>query len=422
MTHYALICPPFHSHVRVFEAIGEALLARGHRVTFVVNAGAGALVRAAGIEVEEVEERGWRTLEARREPGGLFGILRTVRDGAERTAALCEGGPAILRRIGAEALLGDQMEPAAGLLAEHLALPFLSVASALPIDPDPSLPSPFVGWRYDPTPEGLKRNRGGERISRLLLHRQREAIRVAALEFGLPPRDRMDECLSPLATLAQTVPGFDFPRRASARHFALGPFRTGADALAPSLVLPFERRPGAPLVFASLGTLQGHRVAIFRAVARACRALGCQLVVAHCGRLGAADAASIEADFVTDFVPQRAMMREADICVSHAGLNTVLDALEAGVPVLAVPIGYDQPGVAARLVHHGVGLRLRRRRLTASTLEAALARLIGEASFARNAAAIGAEIAASGGAAAAAEIAERLAGAPARPRRALEPA
>jgi hypothetical protein len=36
---------------------------------------------------------------------------------------------------------------------------------------------------------------------------------------------------------------------------------------------------------------------------------------------------------------------------AHAGLNTVLESLAQGVPQLAIPITYDQPGVAARIAH-----------------------------------------------------------------------
>ncbi|MBV8828332.1 MAG: glycosyl transferase, partial [Acidobacteriaceae bacterium] len=39
----------------------------------------------------------------------------------------------------------------------------------------------------------------------------------------------------------------------------------------------------------------------------------------------------------------------------HAGLNTTLESLAQGVPMVAIPIGYDQPGVAARIAYHGVG-------------------------------------------------------------------
>ncbi|WP_210209682.1 glycosyltransferase [Aureimonas flava] len=400
--HFGLVCPPFPSHARAFEALATALAERGHRATFVMNAGAGGLVRPGPWSVREVG-LGSPARTAGAGSTGLFGILRTVADAARRTEGLAAGGGAVLAAAGVDALLGDQMEPASGLLAAHLGLPFVSVASALPIDPDPATPPPFLDWPFDDSAEGLRRNRGGRRVAGLLLRRQAEAIRRSALSLGLPPRGGMEDWLAPLGTLSQTPPEFDFPYAGRRRILRVGPLRAPGEGEAP---LPFRPDPVRPLVFASLGTLQGHRLGLFRAVARACRRLGLDLAVAHCGRLSAAEAATIDARVVTDFLPQRAMLRVAAACVTHAGLNTVLDAMEAGVPTLAIPIAYDQPGVAARLVHHGAGLRLARRRLAPDAVEAALERLLGEPRFRERAGAIGAAIGRAGGARRAAEAAE----------------
>ena len=53
--------------------------------------------------------------------------------------------------------------------------------------------------------------------------------------------------------------------------------------------------------------------------------------------------------------PQIELLKRAALCITHAGLNTALESLGQGVPMVAIPVGYDQPGVAARIAHHGVG-------------------------------------------------------------------
>jgi UDP:flavonoid glycosyltransferase YjiC (YdhE family) len=55
------------------------------------------------------------------------------------------------------------------------------------------------------------------------------------------------------------------------------------------------------------------------------------------------------------FAPQRELIRKAVLTITHAGLNTVLDALSAAVPMVAVPITNDQPGIAARVAWTGTG-------------------------------------------------------------------
>jgi zeaxanthin glucosyltransferase len=37
------------------------------------------------------------------------------------------------------------------------------------------------------------------------------------------------------------------------------------------------------------------------------------------------------------------------VAITHAGLNTALESLSQGVPMVAIPITNDQPGVASRL-------------------------------------------------------------------------
>lgn len=407
MARFALVCPPFPSHIRVFEALAGRLEARGHETVFVLNAGAERFVRPGravlsagpveGLDPDELLRRAAR-------PTGPLGILRTVSDTAALTNALCRDGPAFLREARVDAVIGDEMEPAAGLVAAHLKLPFASVAAALPVETVPGMPPPYLGWPYDPSRKGLKRNRGGARIARILLTEQRRTIEAWAKRFGLSPRATLSDCLSPQLQLSQTVAGFDFPRPSSPIFHAVGPIReAGAASAAP---LPFTPDPDRPLVFASLGTLQGHRTGLFRAMAVGCRSVGASLVVAHCGGLSHEEAAGLGADHVFADLPQEAVLARASACITHGGMNTVMDSLAAGVPMLAIPIAFDQPGVAARIVHHGVGLRLSRVLLSPRRIASSLDALLASSGTRNRAAAIGREIAASGGADLAADLIE----------------
>ena len=42
--------------------------------------------------------------------------------------------------------------------------------------------------------------------------------------------------------------------------------------------------------------------------------------------------------------PQLELLKQASVCITHAGLNTVLESLAQGVPQLAIPITFEQPG------------------------------------------------------------------------------
>jgi zeaxanthin glucosyltransferase len=168
-------------------------------------------------------------------------------------------------------------------------------------------------------------------------------------------------------------------------------------------------RDGRPLVYASLGTLQGGRVSLFRRIAEAARELELQLVIAHGGGLDARAAASLPGSpAVFDFVPQDEVLRHASLAVLHGGLNTVMDALAAAVPIAAIPIAFEQGAIAARLAHAGAGRRVGRRFLTVGRLAAAMQDVLATPACAEASKRIAAEIGRAGGVARAADIVEAV--------------
>jgi UDP:flavonoid glycosyltransferase YjiC (YdhE family) len=94
--------------------------------------------------------------------------------------------------------------------------------------------------------------------------------------------------------------------------------------------------------------------------------------------------------------PHSEVLRHASAVVTHAGHGTVIKALAAGVPVVALPLGRDQLDNAARVAHHGVGLRLKPQ-TRPEAIAKAVRRVLEEPSFSaaaeRMAAAIAAETA-----------------------------
>lgn len=416
MTHFAIIAPPFHSHMRAFEAIALLLVYRGHRVTFVQQADVRAMLSLPQAEFAAIgagsHPAGSLAAVVRRaaQPGNPIGLRRVIADMAASTDMICREAPALLRSLGVDALLVDQMEPGGALVAEHLGLPFISVACALPFNREPLVPLPVMPWRYRATPWGEKLNLNAGRVYDYLMRPHGDVIRQHCQAFGLAPRHGISDCLSPLLQISQTVAGFDFPRQALPAHFhAVGPLRLPMNEAASPVLATLEK----PFVYASLGTLQGHRYRLFRQIAQACSVLSVPLLITHCGGLGAEQVKHLTGEgevWVSDFVPQRAALAEASAVITHAGLNTVLDALEAGAPMLALPIAFDQPGVAARIEHAGVGLRLNHRLASPARIAAALDGLLSEPRFRERSMQLGEEVRSSGGAVRAVELIEAALG------------
>ena len=80
----------------------------------------------------------------------------------------------------------------------------------------------------------------------------------------------------------------------------------------------------------------------------------------------------------------------------------MLDALAAGVPIVALPIAFEQPGTAARVAWTGAGEVLSPRTASVRRLALALDRVIGQPRYREAASRLAAGINAAGGASSAA--------------------
>ncbi|MDJ1505768.1 glycosyltransferase [Xanthocytophaga agilis] len=62
---------------------------------------------------------------------------------------------------------------------------------------------------------------------------------------------------------------------------------------------------------------------------------------------------------IFDYVPQTYVLPKASVFITHGGLNSIKESIHFCVPMIVYPVNpnYDQPGNAARVVHHKIGLR-----------------------------------------------------------------
>jgi zeaxanthin glucosyltransferase len=293
---------------------------------------------------------------------------------------ICRDAPEAIRRTGPDALLVDQMEPAGGAVAEHLGLPFVTVCNALPINRDPVAPPPFTPWGYRTGPLARLRTPLGYAISDWLTRPVTSVVKTHRSAWHLPRLRTADDSFSRLAQISQMPEELDFPRigRPVAFHY-VGPLRRPTQT-PPSF--PWERLDGRPLVYASLGTLQNSREPLFRLFCEACLGLDVQLVISHGGGLTPAEVAGLPGNpLVVSYAPQVELLERARLTITHAGLNTVLDSLANGVPLVMVPITYEQPAIARRVEWVGAGRSIPLARLDRERLRRAVLDVLGRRQF-----------------------------------------
>ncbi len=198
---------------------------------------------------------------------------------------------------------------------------------------------------------------------------------------------------------------FDFPRAGLPAGFHyVGPLRR---AFPVSVPFPWERLDGRPLVYASLGTLQNSRLDLFRCIAEACEGLNVQLVLNHVGGLTRLQEAELPKDVVVvGYAPQVELLAHAHLTITHAGLNTVLDSLIHGVPLVAIPITFEQPAIARRVEWTGSGRAVPLAALNAARLREVVSDVLLEPKYRESARRIAASIGKAGGVQRAADLVE----------------
>jgi zeaxanthin glucosyltransferase len=239
-----------------------------------------------------------------------------------------------------------------------------------------------------------------------------QGIKAYAKSAGLDiDWENPDSTLSSLASISQTPRGFDFESSHwPAQFHHTGAFHDGKGR--PEVDFPWERLTGEPLICASMGTLQNGMLDVFRAVASAvAKYKGFQLVLSIGEQLDPKQIETARGNaIVAKQAPQLELLKLASVCITHAGLNTALESLTQGVPQIAIPVTYDQPGVGARIAHKKTGVVTSLDKLTPTRLSALIDEVLNNPCYRENARKLQVEIAEANGLSVAADIVERSLG------------
>jgi UDP:flavonoid glycosyltransferase YjiC (YdhE family) len=400
-------------HYYPLTALGRRLRSRGHEVVYFQVADLERPIRAAGLEFRQIGREDFPpgSIRARDEQLGQLEGLAALRCGLraiqQKSMMLFRDAPAAIRDEGVDSLIVDQIEPAGGTVAEHLGLPFVSVAAALPVNLDPGVPPVNIPWSYRTGAVARLRNRVGNAATEWLFSGVLRTINRQRRAWGLPATRGFNGMFSGLAQIAQLPAALELPGRRLPPHaHHTGPW-TDAAGRAP-VDFPWERLdPGRPLAYVSMGTLQNGVLRTFRMIAEACAGLDLQLVISLGGGQDPALLGDLPGDpIVVGYAPQLELIRLSALTISHGGLNTALESLERGVPMVVLPVTYDQPGVGARVEWSGVGRSIPVGRLTVDRLRDAVRTVLGNPSYRERAGRMRSSIEAADGLNRAAELIE----------------
>ena len=390
MTRFGIFCPSAVGHLNPMCAIALELQRRGHIV--ILFGVPDALDKVSGLNLATVEigkfdypkgsvDSAYRTLG---KLTGKPGLKFTIDFFKRETQMFFREAPQAIRQANIDLLIIDQISSSIATVADYLGLPFVTVCNAMLINREPGVPPYSTHWAYSTTPWARLRNRLGNALIDLLIRDLRQVFVEQRRDWNLPPYQRREDAYSPLAQVCQLPEAFDFPREHLPAHFHyIGRFQdpSGTEPITfENINFPFERLTGQPLIYASLGTLQNQRPEIFECIAKSCLSLDVQLVIS----LGNPQAPPIDLPgdpIVVPFAPHQKLIERSKVVVTHAGMNTVLTALGCGVPLVAIPITNEQPGIASRLARTKAGKMLQLSKLSETTLRTAISEVLSESSY-----------------------------------------
>jgi UDP:flavonoid glycosyltransferase YjiC (YdhE family) len=385
-----VVVPPLAGHVNPTIALAARLQERGHVVSWV---GCGEVTRRLLPEGATVT-------------GGVAGISETTVASIRQRSSGLRGAAALkflwedflfplasamlpavdaaVEDFAPDLVVVDQQALAGAVVARRREVPWATSATTSAELVDPFAPLPKVG-------EWVRRG-----MARL------------AADGGLDAGDTRDLRFSEHLVLAFTTEALTGP-------LTLPPGSGPVAMVGPSLEAPGGDDPRhgdpelpagwmareEPRVLVSLGTVNAEVGATFmrtciQAVADEAVSL---IMVAPPELLGPVPGHVV----VRRFVPQLSVLAEVDAVVSHAGHNTVCEALAYGRPLVVAPIRDDQPIVAEQVVRAGAGRRVRFGRVRAPELREVLDSVLFDDRFRSAAAAVQRSFSAAGGAEVAAD-------------------
>ncbi|HKS00729.1 MAG TPA: macrolide family glycosyltransferase [Arthrobacter sp.] len=421
--HFAFICLPATGHVNPTLPVVAELVGRGHRVTYATSAKYAAAVESAGATFFENGEdlsaqfprlggaaAGFGNAGRSPAPGGAAqndagrspraGMLAGL--GAGMMSGLLErllerardDFPALVSRLAADqpdAVCYDAMTLAGKMAAMKLSLPDIallptyatnehfSIRELMPARPPADM---LAAWKQ-----------------------ARQLIRDFAREQGLPEFNFME---GPPASLNICFIPKEFQPAGDTfddRFHFVGPSlgrRANEVAWQPGV-------KGRPLLFVSLGTTPlNDRPDFFRLCLEAFAGTEWQVAMAVGDRMEIAELGGIPENVeVRPFFPQLEVLRHASVFLSHAGMNSTMEALYLGVPIVAYPLQPEQEANARRVEDLGLGRRLPADGLTAALIHEVVAEVGRDQEIRGKVAAMSQRVRNSGGATAAADAMEQ---------------
>ncbi len=347
--------------------VASRLIARGHAVHVLADPTIEDQAIATGctftpwttaphrttLDVDQDLMRDWETTN----PLVMLGRVRDrfIAGPAEQFAA--DTGAAI-DLVQPDVVVPDYLIFGAIIAAQAADVPVVPIVPNIWTLPSPGVPAIGPGFPLAKGRPGRWRDAALLTVVNALFRRGLPPLNAARSARGLPPlRSLYDQVLDTPRILVLASPAFDF----ASSFVPANVTYTGAILDEPTWAEPWtdtRHDTGRPLALVGFSTTYQEQGPLLQRVVDALSSLPVDGIVTL-GQMLPPDAVSGSRNVtVVPSAPHGPILDHAAVAVTHCGHGTVMKALARGVPMVCIPMGRDQNDTAARVVHHGAGVRL----------------------------------------------------------------
>lgn len=356
------LSPPFAGHLGRLVPLAHAAEIAGHEVRFLTGHGKRAWLESHGFRIDVPACLPPGALEAisdgvGRTRGRPWRMVKQVQMAARLVGPLVDEITALAAEWRADVIVADSVAIVAGPVAARTSAAWITIAaSPVSIESRSGTPGFLGGWSPRGDCFGQVRDAAGRRVIRgakQLVHR----LVRAQVQDNWPVVYRPDgteAIYAPDRILGLGCEALEFPRDWPPGFQMIGPLFGPPEDLPP---LPLAQ--GKLRALLTAGTHLPWARSQWEQGARALAAAYPDIeFVLSLGQLDGGSVERLTKNLLA--VPAVCYHRDLacfDVIVHHGGTGILYATIAAGKPSMVVPMDYDQPDYAARIVWHGLGLQ-----------------------------------------------------------------
>ncbi|MFY0217363.1 macrolide family glycosyltransferase [Bacillus cereus] len=139
----------------------------------------------------------------------------------------------------------------------------------------------------------------------------------------------------------------------------------------------FKQKEEEKLIYISMGTVFNQQIDFYHICFEALKNFPATIILSVGKYIDINQLKNIPPNFkVYNYVPQLEVLKQANLFITHGGMNSSSESLYFGVPMIVIPVMGDQPIVAQRIEDLKVGVQLNLKKVTPVTLHNAVMELL----------------------------------------------